>query len=50
MVLLTTLRVLLGLVLFLTVLGVGLYLVAIKPPRLPRGDVTPAEVTAWRYL
>lgn len=47
MALLTTFRILLGLILCLVVLGVGLYLVAIKPPRLPKGDVTPAEVMAW---
>ncbi len=42
------LRIFIGLVVILVLLGVGLYAIAIKPPRAPQGDVSRDDVT--RYL
>lgn len=48
MALMTALRIFTGLVAILVLLGVGLYAIAIKPPRAPQGDVSNDDVT--RYI
>lgn len=48
MALMAALRIFMGLVVILALLGVSLYAIAIKPPRAPQGDVSRDDVT--RYL
>ncbi|WP_424970810.1 serine hydrolase domain-containing protein [Dinoroseobacter sp. S76] len=47
MVLMAALRISLGLVVILVLLGLSLYAVAIKPPRAPQGDMSRDEVTSY---
>lgn len=47
MVLMAALRIFLGLVAILVLLGVSLYAIAIKPPRAPQGDVSRDDVTSY---
>ncbi len=46
-VLMAALRIFLGLVTILVLLGVSLYAIAIKPPRAPQGDVSRDDVTIY---
>ena len=47
MVLMAALKISLGLVVILALLGLILYAIAIKPPRVPQGDVSRDEVTSY---